>query len=62
MELSRFDLIVIRDALMSVIQAEGNVNVSRKSAYQSTRIAVIDILTEYPNAIVFEVKPDMLEE
>lgn len=62
MELSRFDLIVIRDALMSVIQAEGNVNVSRKSAYQSTRTAVIDILTEYPNATVFEVKSDMLEE
>lgn len=62
MELNRFDLIVIRDALMSVIQAEGNVNVSRKSAYQSTRIAVIDILTEYPNASVFEVTPNKLEE
>lgn len=62
MELSRFDLIVIRDALMSVIQAEGNVNVSRKSAYQSTRIAVIDILTEYPDATIFEVTPNKLEE
>lgn len=62
MELSRFDLIVIRDALMSVIQAEGNVNVSRKSAYQSTRAAVIDILTEYPDASVFEVTPNKLEE
>lgn len=62
MELSRFDLIVIRDALMSVIQAEGNVNVSRKSAYQSTRIAVIDILTEYPDTTIFEVKPNKLEE
>lgn len=62
MELSRFDLIVIRDALMSVIQAEGNVNVSRKSAYQSTRIAVIDILTEYPDTTIFEVTPNKLEE
>lgn len=62
MELNRFDLIVIRDALMSVIQAEGNVNVSRKSAYQSTRIAVIDILTGYPNADCFLVQPNKLEE
>lgn len=62
MELDRFDLIVIRDALMSVIQAEGNVNVSRKSAYQSTRIAVIDILTEYPDTTIFEVTPNKLEE
>lgn len=62
MELSRFDLIVIRDALMSVIQAEGNVNVSRKSAYQSTRTAVIDILTEYPDTTIFEVTPNKLEE
>lgn len=62
MELSRFDLIVIRDALMSVIQAEGNVNVSRKSAYQSARIAVIDILTEYPDTTIFEVTPNKLEE
>lgn len=62
MELGRFDLIVIRDALMSVIQAEGNVNVSRKSAYQSTRIAVIDILTEYPDTTIFEVTPNKLEE
>lgn len=62
MELTRFDLIVIRDALMSVIQAEGNVNVSRKSAYQSTRIAVIDILTEYPDTTIFEVTPNKLEE
>ncbi len=62
MELSRFDLIVTRDALMSVIQGEGNVNVSRKSAYQSTRAAVIDILTEYPDADCFLVQPNKLEE
>lgn len=62
MVLSRFDLIVIKDALMSIVQTYGKETEYRKGAYQSTESAVVDILTEYPNADFFAVEPDELED
>lgn len=61
MELSRFDLAIIKRALKLLIQVDHNSAFS-KEILQSTESAVADILTEYPNANVFEVKPNMLEE
>lgn len=60
MELSRFDLTTAVLALRVMIQAH-HCTIDEK-VLQSTERAVADILTEYPNASVFEVKPDMLEE
>ncbi|MFU9946072.1 hypothetical protein ACNF5H_03715 [Fannyhessea vaginae] len=60
MELDRSDLIIIAQALNCLIQAEPNP--IGKGISQSVKSAVADILTEYPNASVFEVKPNMLEE
>lgn len=62
MELNRFDLIVLKNTLRYVIKTEGDKGLFKKKILQSTESAVVDILTEYPNASVFEVKPDMLEE
>lgn len=62
MELNRFDLIVLKNTLRYVIQTEGDKGLFKKKILQSTESAVVDILTEYPNASGFEVKPDMLEE
>lgn len=60
MELTRFDLAIIKRALKLLIQVENGV--FSKEILISTTSAVADILTEYPNASVFEVKPDKLEE
>lgn len=60
MELDRSDLIIIAQALNCLIQAEPNP--IGKEIIQSVKSAVADILTEYPNASVFSVKPDKLEE
>lgn len=62
MELNRFDLIVLKNTLRYVIKTEGDKGLFKKKILQSTESAVADILTEYPNASVFEVKPDKLEE
>ena len=62
MVLSRFDLIVIKDALMSFVQTKGKDSEYRKGAYQSTESAIADILTVYPNTYVFLVQPDESEE
>lgn len=62
MELTRFDLIVIRNTLKHVIQTGEGIDLFNKEIYQSVESAIEDILTEYPNASVFEVKPNMLEE
>lgn len=60
MELSRFDLTTAVLALRVMIQTHQS-TIDEK-VLQSTERAVADILTEYPNTSVFEVKPDMLEE
>lgn len=60
MRLDRSDLIIIAQALNCLIQAESNP--IGKLLFQGVKSAVADILTEYPNASVFEVKPNMLEE
>lgn len=62
MELSSFDLIVLKNTLRYVIQTEGDKGLFKKKILQNTESAIEDILTEYPNASVFEVKPNMLEE
>lgn len=61
MELSRFDLTIIKRALNLLLQVERD-GVFSKEILQSTESAVADILTEYPNASVFEVAPNKLEE
>lgn len=61
MELDRFDLKIIQRALALLLQVERD-GVFSKEILQSTESAVADILTEYPNASVFEVTPDKLEE
>ena len=60
MELSRFDLTIIKRALSLLVQIARDT--PDEKIIQSTENAVTDILTEYPNASVFEVKPNMLEE
>lgn len=60
MELSRFDLNIIQQALSLLVQIGRDT--PDEKIIQSTESAVADILTEYPNASVFEVKPDKLEE
>lgn len=60
MELSRFDLTTAVLALRVMIQTHQS-TIDEK-VLQSTERAVADILIEYPNASVFEVKPNMLEE
>lgn len=60
MELDRSDLIIIVQALNCLIQAEPNP--IGKGISQSVKSAIADILTEYPFARVFEVKPNKLEE
>ncbi|MES5160055.1 hypothetical protein [Fannyhessea vaginae] len=59
MELDRLDLIVIRNTLKHVIQSK---DLFGTEILKSTENAVTDILTEYPNSNVFEVKPNKLEE
>lgn len=60
MELSRFDLAIIKRALSLLVQIARDT--PDEKIIQSTENAVADILTEYPNASVFSVKPDKLEE
>ena len=62
MELNRFDLIVLKNTLRYVIQTEGDKGLFKKKNLQSTESAVVDILTEYPNADCFLVQPNKLEE
>lgn len=59
MELDRLDLIVIRNTLKHVIQSK---DLFGTEILKSTENAVTDILTEYPDTTIFEVKPNMLEE
>lgn len=61
MELTRFDLIVIRNTLKHVIQTGEGVDLFNKEIYQSTESAIEDILSEYQSAGVFLVQPDPLE-
>lgn len=61
MELTRFDLKIIKRALKLLLQVERD-GVFSKEILQSTESAVADILTEYPDTTIFEVKPNMLEE
>lgn len=61
MELTRFDLAIIKRALKLLIQVDHG-SVFSKEILQSTESAVTDILTEYPNATGFLVQPDELEE
>ena len=60
MDLSRFDLTIIKRALKLLLQVERG-GVFSKEILQSTESAVADILTEYPNSCVFLVQPDPLE-
>lgn len=59
MELDRFDLKIIQRALALLMQVSNPIG---EEILQNTESAIEDILTEYPNASVFEVKPDKLEE
>lgn len=59
MELDRFDLKIIQQALALLMQVSDLID---EGILQNTESAIEDILTEYPNASGFEVKPDMLEE
>lgn len=59
MELDRFDLKIIQQALALLMQVSNPID---EEILQNTESAIADILTEYPNASVFEVKPNMLEE
>lgn len=59
MELDRFDLKIIQRALALLMQVSNPID---EEILQNTESAIADILTEYPNASVFEVKPNMLEE
>lgn len=58
--LSRFDLAIIKRALKLLIQVDHG-SVFSKEILQSTKNAVEDILTEYPNTTVFVIQPDKLE-
>lgn len=62
MELTRFDLIVIRNTLKHVIQTGEGIDLFNKEIYQSVESAVTDILVEYPDTTIFEVTPVKLEE
>lgn len=59
MELDRSDLIIIAQALALLMQVSNPID---EEILQNTESAIADILTEYPDASVFEVKPNMLEE
>ena len=59
MELDRFDLKIIQRELALLMQVSNPID---EEILQNTESAIEDILTEYPNASVFEVKPDKLEE
>lgn len=59
MELSRFDLKIIQQALTLLMQVNNPID---EEILQNTESAIEDILTEYPNASVFEVQPNKLEE
>lgn len=59
MELSSFDLKIIQRALALLMQVNNPID---EEILQNTESVIEDILDEYPNAIVFEVKPNMLEE
>lgn len=61
MDLSRFDLAIIKRALKLLIQVDHG-SVFSKEILQSTESTVADILTEYPNTTAFVVQPDKLEE
>lgn len=60
MELSRFDLTTAVLALRVMIQAH-HCTIDEK-VLQSTKRAIADILTEYPNTTAFVIQPDKLEE
>lgn len=62
MDLSRFDLIVIRNTLKHVIQTGEGVDLFNKEIYQSVESTIEDILSEYQSASVFLVQPEELEE
>ena len=62
MELNRFDLIILKNTLRYVIETEGDKGLFKKKILQSTESAVVDILTEYPNADFFAVEPGELED
>lgn len=62
MELSRFDLIVIRNTLKHVIQTGEGIDLFNKEIYQSVESAIEDILSEYQSDSIFSVQPEMLEE
>lgn len=59
MELGRFDLKIIQQALALLMQVSNPID---EEILQNTESAIEDILTEYPNASVFEVTPNKLEE
>lgn len=56
MELSRFDLAIIKRALSLLVQIARDT--PDEKIIQSTENAVTDILTEYPKANIFEVTPE----
>lgn len=60
MELTRFDLSLIARALELMQQGERDART--RGIIQSTEKAVIDIMHQYRNDTIFEVKPDKLEE
>lgn len=59
MELGRFDLNIIQQALELLMQVNNPID---EEILQNTESAVADILTEYPTASVFLIQPDKLEE
>lgn len=59
MELSRFDLKIIQQALTLLMQVNNPID---EEILQNTESAIDDILTEYPDSNVFLVQPNMLEE
>lgn len=59
MELGRFDLKIIQQALTLLMQVSNPID---EEILQNTESAIEDILTEYPDTTIFEVKPNMLEE
>ena len=56
MELSRFDLAIIKRALSLLVQIGRDT--PDEKIIQSTENAVTDILTEYPKVNIFEVTPE----
>ena len=59
MELSRFDLNIIQQALALLMQVNNPID---EEILQNTENAVTDILVEYPDTTIFEVTPVKLEE